>query len=153
MDWNMSNASPVAVLKPCFSSVPTGSNIRTSAGAMVRQDAIHSSRWPAFHNSACFAAWANRAWRLGTALIFGILISDPRRALGRSRLVLEGWPVEPVPGGEFLDRSAAELAQLPCGRTERKKGGDRMGVGDAEEVADLLLFGDGHRGRSAAVPL
>jgi hypothetical protein len=28
-----------------------------------------------------------------------------------------------------------------------------VGVGNPEEVADLLLFGDGHRGESAAVSL
>ena len=66
---------------------------------------------------------------------------------------LEGWPVKSVLGGEFLDGSAAERGQLPCGFTERNEGGDRMGVGDAEEVADLRHFGDGHRGESAAVPL
>src|SRR3979409_2219768 len=130
----MSNASPVAVSNPSFSSVPTGSNIRTSAGAMVRQDAIHSSRLPAFPNSACFAAWAPRASRLGTALIFGVLSRQPAVDLGCSCVVLERWPVESVLGGEVLDRSAAQLVHWTDGVTERKKGGDRMGVGDAEEV-------------------
>src|ERR1700731_467359 len=62
----MSNASEVAVSKPCFSSVPTGSNMRTSPGQMVRHDATHSSFLPAFHSSACLAACASRAFRVGT---------------------------------------------------------------------------------------
>src|ERR1700722_5300610 len=103
----MSNASPVAVSKPSFSSVPTGSNIRTSAGAMVRHDAIQSSRWPAFHNSACLAAWASRASRLGTLLIFGILSRCPEAGLGRLRVAPDGRSVEAVPGGEFFDGYAA----------------------------------------------
>ena len=69
IDWNMSNASDVAASKPCFSSVPTGSNMRTSPGQIVRHDATQSSFFPAFHNSACLAAWAKRACRLGTLLI------------------------------------------------------------------------------------
>src|ERR1700761_4423636 len=69
IDWNMSKASDVAAAKPCFSSVPTGSNIRTFPGQIVRHEATHSSFLPAFHRSACLAACASRARRLGTLLM------------------------------------------------------------------------------------
>src|ERR1700751_5089444 len=69
MDWNISKASEVAAAKPRFSSVPTGSNIVTSPGQIVRHDSTHSSFLPAFHNSACLAACAKRALRLGNLLI------------------------------------------------------------------------------------
>src|SRR3984957_10282598 len=77
----MSNASEVAVSKPCFSYVPTGSNMRTSPGQIVRHDATHSSFLPAFHKSACLVACAKRARRLGTLLIAALPLFDLARAL------------------------------------------------------------------------
>src|SRR5258708_1133464 len=162
--WNMSYASVVACSKPCFSLVPTGSSMRTEPGTIVRQEATHSSLRPSFQSGQWTRAWASRASRVGTPTVGLPHQSCSRRtrsrrdraglrSVGRSRLASEGWSVEPIPGGEFLDGSAAEPGQLPCGFTERKKCGDRMGVGDAEEVADLRLFVDGHRGESASVPL
>src|ERR1700758_467688 len=91
MDWNISKASEVAAPKPRFSSVPTGSNIVTSPGQIVRHESTHSSFLPAFHNSACLAACANRALRLGTLLI-------ERSLLGHSRLHLSWTGVQLSPG-------------------------------------------------------
>src|ERR1700692_2850409 len=106
MDPNMSKASEVAVSKPRFSSVPTGSNIVTSPGQMVRHDATHSSFLPAFHNSACLAAWAKRAFRLGTLLIDRSLSAHNPRGTARAWAAAAGprlvrlhsaWRRRPVP--------------------------------------------------------
>src|SRR5271163_2443408 len=90
------------------------------------------ARWCARMQStrlACLRSTTRHAWPRGPIVpddselhsSSASFLGDPRWALGRSILGLEGFPVQPVTGGEFLDRSAAELAELLYGFTERKK--------------------------------
>src|ERR1700722_16997807 len=121
------------------------------------------ARWCAMMRSSLLAglrSTTRRAWPRGPVVpddselrsSSASFLGDPRWALGRSTFGLERWSVGPGAGGEFLDRSAAKLAWLAYGFPKRNQGGDRVGIGDTEEVTDLPLLGDRHRGESAAIP-
>src|SRR5690606_28046786 len=64
----------------------------------------------------------------------------------------ERLAVEPVHDGELLHRLSAEAPDLPLGAPEGDQRGDRPGVGDAEQLAHLVLLSTDRRGHHPAVP-
>src|SRR6185437_11235020 len=61
--------------------------------------------------------------------------------------------VESITSDEFCDRPAAQPGQLPHRFPERHDGGDRVQLGDAQQLADVFFGRDGHRRDGAAVAL